>query len=139
MRDNVTITEGDFDQNVYRIGTGMGGLACGMLGIGGGAIYVTMNRGWGGLNIREAAGTSFAIASLVVPVAIATHSIARGWGELTDAGALLLISTPILALSFAYLGGKFSFKNLPTSAITWIFITMVSISLVRYLTDIISA
>ena len=139
MRSEIVVTEGGFDPKLYRIGTGVGGLACGMLGIGGGAIYVTMNRGWGGLGVRDAAGTSFAIASLVVPVAIATHSIARGWGDLAEIETLLLVCTPILALGFAYMGGRFSFKNLPTSAITWVFITMVSISLLRYLTDLISA
>ena len=75
----------------------------------------------------------------VVPIAIATHSIARGWGELADFSTPLLIATPILALCSAYTGGRLSFRNLPTSAITWIFITMVSISLLRYLTDLISA
>ena len=139
MRSEVTVTEGDFQPNVYRIGTGVGGLACGMLGIGGGAIYVTMNRGWGGLGVRQAAGTSFAIASIVVPIAIATHSIARGWGELADFSTSLLIATPLLALGSAYMGGRLSFRNLPASAITWIFITMVSMSLLRYLTDLISA
>jgi len=139
MRSEVGVAEGEFDPKVYRIGTGVGGLACGMIGIGGGAIYVTMNRGWGGLGVRQAAGTSFAIASLVVPVAIATHSIARGWGELADIEVLLLIITPILALGFAYLGGKYSVKHLPAFAITWVFITMVSLSLLRYLTDLIPA
>jgi len=127
------------EPKTYRIGTGIGGFACGLLGIGGGSIYVTMNRGWGGLGVRDAAGTSFAIASIVVPIAIATHSIARGLGELAGVEMALLILTPILALTFAYLGGKYSVKYLPTTVITWVFITMVSISLLRYLTDLISA
>ena len=139
MRSEVTVSEGDFRPKPYRMGTGVGGFACGMLGIGGGAIYVTMNRGWGGLDVRQAAGTSFAIASFVVPIAIATHSIEGGWGELADFPTPVLIATPILALCSAYTGGRLSFRNLPASAITWIFITMVSISLLRYLTDLISA
>ena len=139
MRNESESNEGELQPTTYRIGTGIGGFACGMLGIGGGAIYVTMNRGWGGLGIRQAAGTSFAIASMVVPVAIATHSIARGFGELADVDTILLILTPILALCFAYFGGKYSVKYLPTTAITWVFISMVSISLIRYLTDLISA
>ena len=139
MRSDISVNEGEFDPKLYRIGTGVGGFACGMLGIGGGAIYVTMNRGWGGLGVRDSAGTSFAIASLVVPIAIMTHSVARGWGELMEIEILLRVMTPILALGFAYMGGRFSFKNLPTSAITWVFITMVSLSLLRYLTDLISA
>ncbi len=138
IRAEISVTEGELDPKMYSIGTGVGGLASGMLGIGGGAIYVTMNRGWGGLSVRESAGTSFAISSLVVPVAIATHSIARGWGELMDIEVLLLIITPILALVIAYLGGKYSVKYLPTSAITWVFVTMVSLGLLRYLADLIS-
>jgi hypothetical protein len=139
MRKASEITESELVPNTYRIGTGIGGFACGMLGIGGGAIYVTMNRGWGGLGVRQAAGTSFAIASIVVPVAIATHSIIRGLGELGEIEMALLIPTPILALTFAYLGGKYSVKHLPVTAITWVFIIMVSMSLLRYLTDLISA
>ena len=139
MQNTSEISEGELVPNTYRIGTGVGGFACGMLGIGGGAIYVTMNRGWGGLGVRQAAGTSFAIASIVVPVAIATHSIARGIGALGNIENFLLILTPILALTFAYLGGKYSVKHLPVTAITWVFITMVSMSLIRYLTDLISA
>ena len=139
MRTDSDVTEGELEPNTYRIGTGVGGFACGMLGIGGGAIYVTMNRGWGGLGVRQAAGTSFAIASMVVPIAIATHSIARGLGELADIEMMLLILTPILALTFAYIGGKYSVKHLPVTVITWVFITMVSMSLLRYLTDLLSA
>lgn len=139
MQTDSEMTEGELEPKTYRIGTGIGGFACGLLGVGGGSIYVTMNRGWGGLGVRDSAGTSFAIASMVVPIAIATHSIARGLGELADVEVILLILTPILALTFAYLGGKYSVKYLPTTAITWVFITMVSMSLLRYLTDLISA
>jgi len=137
IRKDSEVVEGELEPNSYRIGTGIGGFACGMLGIGGGAIYVTMNRGWGGLGIRQAAGTSFAIATLVVPVAIATHTIARGLGDLAEIELILLIMTPILALTFAYLGGKYSVKHLPVGAITWVFIIMVSLSLLRYLIDLI--
>jgi uncharacterized membrane protein YfcA len=132
-------TEGELESKTYQIGTGIGGFACGMLGIGGGSIYVTMNRGWGGLGVRQAAGTSFTIASMVVPVAIATHSIARGLGELADIETILLILTPVFALALAYLGGKYSVKHLPVNVITWTFIIMVNMSLLRYLTDLISA
>lgn len=139
MKTEGDVVDGELEPKGYRIGTGVGGFVCGMLGIGGGAIYVTMNRGWGGLGVRQAAGTSFAIAAMVVPVAIVTHSFAGGFGELADIEMILLILTPILALTFSYLGGKYSVKHLPVGIITWIFIVMVSLSLLRYLIDLIPA
>lgn len=130
---------GEFTPSTYRIGTAVGGFACGALGIGGGAIYVTMNRGWGGLAIKEAACTSFMIASCVVPVAITTHILAGGVGPLGDLPLAALVLTPLLALATAFLGGRYAARHLPVGIISAVFIAMVSMGLLRYLADFIPA
>jgi len=136
MRAEAQAIVGEFDLVPYRLGSGVGGFSCGMLGIGGGAIYVTMNRGWGGLDVHQAAGTSFMISAWVVPIAVATHLIAGGPGELASFDPLVLLATPLLAVAVAFFGGRFAARHMPVNVITWIFITVVSLGLLRYAVDL---
>jgi len=130
----------DFNHPVYVTGTGCGGFACGFLGIGGGGIYVTMNRGWGGLNLREAVGTSFLIAACVEPIAFTTHLLAGdSWSSLTGKFGLSgIIITFVLALVTAYFSGSLAIKHIPERAIVSTFIVMISLSLLRYAADLLN-
>lgn len=130
----------EFNHPVYVTGTGFGGFACGFLGIGGGGIYVTMNRGWGGLGLREAVGTSFLIAACVEPIAFSTHLLAGdSWTVLTDTYGLIgIISTFCLAVIAAYFSGTLAIKYIPESVIMSTFVMMITLSLLRYAADLLN-
>ena len=123
----------------YKIGTAFGGLASGMLGIGGGAVFVTMNRSFLGMDIRSSAGTSYMISMAVVPVALLTHLIFDGTiGDVLDkTGYLVAVFVPIGGILSSYFGAKFAIQHLPKKVITYIFISAVSLGLLRYIWDII--
>lgn len=123
----------------YKIGTALGGLASGMLGIGGGAVFVTMNRSFLGMDIRSSAGTSYMISMAVVPVALLTHLIFDGTtGEVIEkTGLILAISVPISGILCSYFGAKLAIQYLPKKVITYIFISAVSLGLFRYIWDVI--
>ena len=138
--DDENSQHSDFNHPVYVTGTGFGGFACGFLGIGGGGIYVTMNRGWGGLDLREAVGTSFLIAACVEPIAFSTHLLAgESWTTLTDSyGIIGILITFLLALTTAYFSGMFAIKHIPERVIISTFILMVTLSLLRYAADLLN-
>lgn len=123
----------------YRIGALGGGLASGLLGIGGGAIYVTLNRRLAGLDMRSAAGTSYLIGAAVAPVAIASHIFINGSlpSLLQNSGTTLAIILPIAVFITAFFGAKTAIKYLPTGTIRITFLIAVSLSFGRYLWDII--
>ena len=125
----------------YKIGCAFGGAASGLLGIGGGSVYVTINRRMAGLDIRDAAGTSYLIGAAVVPVALLSHILIDG--TLPDVyhrtGLLAAITVPALAFCSAYFGAKNAIKYLPIHIVKWVFLIAVSASLGRYLWDIVSS
>ena len=49
-----------------------------MLGIGGGAILVTLNKSVLKMDAKKAAGTSYLVAATVTPVALISHLILAG-------------------------------------------------------------
>ena len=125
----------------YRLGAAGGGLASGLLGIGGGAIYVTLNRRLAGLDMRTAAGTSYLIGAAVAPVAIVSHIFINGSLPklLESSGTTLAIVLPIAAFATAFFGAKTAIKYLPTKTIRITFLVAVSLSVVRYLWDILGS
>ena len=125
---------------LYKVGTAFGGLSSGMLGIGGGAIIVTLNRSLIGMDFRKSAGTSYLIEATVVPVALITHIlIDDSFSSVFDnVGIIAVILMPLLGLSASYFGAKFSIKYLPMNIVTIAFIAAISLSLARYLWDIFS-
>ena len=140
LHSSEKVTTGIEDLTKYKIGCSFGGLASGLLGIGGGSVYVTVNRRLAGLNIRDAAGTSYLIGIAVVPVALLSHILIDG--TLPDVfhrtGLLAAIIVPALAFCSAYIGAKSAIKYLPHSMVKWVFILAVGSSLGRYLWDIFS-
>lgn len=123
----------------YRSVCATGGLASGMLGIGGGALYVTANRNWGGMSVKQSAGTSFIIAMCVQPFAFSSHLLfGNGFQILLDeVGLIAYVVMLILAGGVSFNSGNFAIRNLSEKIITRIFVFMVSLSLLRYLADII--
>ena len=124
----------------YSCGVGIGGFSSGLMGVGGGAIYVTMNRRIAGLGVRESAGTSFLTAIWVQPIAFSTHILAGDLSGPSSEPILIASIAMFLMASFtvAYIGARFSFRHLPVKAITSIFIFILSVSLLRYAADFVS-
>ena len=122
----------------YRIGCFAGGAASGMLGIGGGSVFVTIHRQFLGLDAHKAAGTSYIIESWMVPVGILTHLFVNGTaGDLAaGVGDPLFLLLPLVVIGTAWLGAHYAIVHLPIKLITIGFISAVSLSIVRYLLDI---
>jgi uncharacterized membrane protein YfcA len=139
LRPSDTITGSTDDLTTYSKVAGLGGLAAGLLGIGGGSIFVTINRRLAGLDTKTAAGTSYLIGAAVVPMALISHIVLDQTlpAVIQTTGVGLAITLPLLAFASAFIGAKFAIKYLPEKIIRAVFIVAVSISLSRYLWDII--
>ena len=126
--------------NQYRMGTAFAGAASGILGIGGGAILVTLNRSILKMDANKAAGTSYLIGATIVPVALLSHIILNKNVDtiLEITGILPAIIIPAMAFSCAYFGAKYAIKYFSKSVITGVFLCAVSLSLLRYIWDFIS-
>jgi hypothetical protein len=128
------------DLSLYKKGAAFGGLASGILGIGGGAIYVTLNRRILGMDVHESSGTSYLIGAAVVPVAVISHifidqSHIAVYGYV---GTLAAIAMPISAFIAAYVGARFAIRHLPEKIIRVTFVIAISATLLRYLWDMAS-
>jgi len=123
--------------NIYRAGCFGGGAASGLLGIGGGAIFVTLHRSTLKYKQHEAAGTSYIIESWMVPMGILTHLVIDGSGTaIIESLGIYFILFCILVAVTAWVGAKVAIKMLPQRVLTYPFIIAVFVSLVRYLIDI---
>ncbi|MGB1475472.1 MAG: TSUP family transporter [Candidatus Poseidoniaceae archaeon] len=127
-------------KNQYIAGTSFAGISAGLLGIGGGAILVTLNRSILKMDSKKAAGTSYLIAATITPVALISHLImSRNLSIIIDdAGILAMIMVPVLVFASAYFGAKYAIKYLPKQIVSYVFLFVVSVSLFRYLSDLIS-
>lgn len=127
-------------KNQYIAGSSFAGISSGILGIGGGAILVTLNRSLLKMDAKKAAGTSYLVAATITPVALVSHLILnRNLSVIIDdAGILAMIVVPILVFASAYFGAKYAIKYLPKQIVSYVFLFFVSISLFRYLSDLIS-
>jgi hypothetical protein len=123
---------------VYRGGAAFGGVASGLLGIGGGAIYVTLHRSILGIDSRKSAGTSYLIGAVVVPVALFSHILLDSTVPevLAHTGYLVAVLMPLAALGTAWFGAKYAIEHLSVKMVTTTFLIAVSLSLSRYLWDI---
>ena len=130
------VLEGQVLRN-YRMACFGAGASSGMLGIGGGALFVTTHRSLLNYNAHRAAGTSYIIESWMVPLGVIAHLIVDGTGPalLETGGMTMLIIIPIAVAVAAYVGARFAIKKLPMRILTMVFIVAVSASLARYLWD----
>ena len=144
-----TLSQDDLDQtgvpisekkNQYIIGSSFAGISSGLLGIGGGAILVTTNRSILKMDAKKAAGTSYLVAATITPIALISHLIlSRNLATIIeDAGVIAMIVVPLLVFTSAYFGAKYAIKYLPKQIVSYVFLFVVSISLFRYLSDLIS-
>ena len=62
-------------KNQYIAGSSFAGVSSGLLGLGGGAILVTLNRSILKMDAKKAAGTSYLVAATITPVALVSHLI----------------------------------------------------------------
>ena len=124
-------------RNRYIFGSSFAGLSSGILGIGGGAILVTVNRSVMKMDSKKAAGTSYMVVSVIVPIALASHLIMSENLDtiIEQVGLIPVLTIPILVLLFAYYGAKHAIKLLPKQVVTVVFLFAISISLIRYLAD----
>ncbi len=125
-------------KNIYRLGAGFAGIASGLLGIGGGAILVTLNRNLLGMDAHRSAGTSYLIGATIVPIALLSHILISGTFSniIENVGFLYIFLIPLMAFCCSIFGSKYAIKHISKNVITKIFVIAVSISLLRYLADI---
>lgn len=125
------------NRNRYIFGSSFAGLSSGILGIGGGGILVTVNRSIMKMDSKKAAGTSYMVVSVIVPIALVSHLIMSKNLDIIigQAGLIPVLTIPILVLLSAYYGAKYAIKFLPKQTVTIVFLLVISISLIRYLVD----
>ena len=121
----------------YRAGCFYGGTASALLGIGGGAIFMTLHRSVLGFRQHRAAGTSYIIESWMVPMGIITHLVVDGTGsQIIETLGFYLVLIFLLVAGTAWVGARTAIKLLPQRVLTYPFIIAVFVSIVRYLIDI---
>ena len=127
-------------KNEYLIGTSFAGLSSGILGIGGGAILVTLNRSILKMDAKKSAGTSYLITSTIVPVALLSHLlISNNLDTIVESsGIISMIIIPVMVLISSYLGAKYAIKHLPKQLITFVFLFVILLSLLKYISDLIT-
>ena len=138
LRGNVNLLGKKSDLMAYRKWCSFGGLASGILGIGGGAIYVTLHQKLLGMEDHKSAGTSYMIGAAVVPVALISHAIIHRniSSIIANNGWMFVLLMPLLAFSAAFIGARFAIKHLPVKMIRVMFMIAVSGALLKYLWDI---
>ncbi len=130
---------GEMNEKYWSIGVFFGGISSGLLGIGGGGIFVTTNRNYGGFDSKSASGTSFMLAAMVVPTAIISHIIIDGTAsEIYDQATVYAIIIPFLVATLSFSGAKYAINYLPVRTITSLFMIIISFSIIKYTQEIIS-
>ena len=121
----------------YQIGAGIAGTLSGILGIGGGAVLVTLNRAVLQMDAKKAAGTSFLVGATIVPVALISHIIYDGMagGLIERIGIIPVVIIPALIFVCSYTGAKYSIKYVSRNLVTILFLGATSLSLIRYAID----
>ena len=105
-------------RNQYLAGSSFAGIASGILGIGGGAILVTLNRSMLKMDAKKAAGTSYLVAATIVPVALVSHiAINQNLDIIVDnSGITAMILVPLMVFASAFFGAKYAIKYLPNTS-----------------------
>ena len=130
---------GEMNEKYWSTGLFFGGMSSGLLGIGGGGIFVTMNRNYGGFDSKSSAGTSFMLAAMVVPTAIISHIIVDGTAfEIYEQATAYALAIPFLVSLLSFSGAKYAINYLPVRFTTILFIIIISFSMMKYTQEIIS-
>lgn len=129
---------GKMNEKLWSTGVFFGGMSSGLLGIGGGGIFVTTNRNYGGFDTKSASGTSFMLASMVVPTAIISHIlIDKSFFQLYEQATIYAIIVPFLISLLSFSGAKYAVNYLPVKFITSLFIIIISLSMIKYTQEIV--
>ena len=130
---------GEMNERYWLTGIFFGGMSSGLLGIGGGGIFVTMNRNYGGLSSKSSAGTAFMLAVMVVPTAIISHILIDGnFSNLIEEATTIGLVVPLLVMALSFTGAKYAIEYLPVKVITSLFILIISISMFKYIQEILA-
>lgn len=122
----------------YQYGTAFAGLSSGLLGIGGGAILVTLNSSLLKMGARKSAGTSYLITSTIVPIALFSHLLLDGVASeiIATAGWIPILLIPLLVAISAFSGAKLAIENIPKKMVTNLFLGAVFVGVLRYAYDL---
>ena len=122
----------------YQAGTSMAGLASGLIGIGGGAILVTLNRNLLKMDANTSSGTSYLIASTIVPIALVSHLLLDDVNQIIidNSGWIGIIFVLSIVFSSAYFGAKYAIKNISKKIVSKVFLDAVLLGIIRYVIDI---
>jgi len=122
----------------YQYGTAFAGLSSGLLGIGGGAILVTLNRNIFKMDSKNSSGTSYLVASTIVPVALLSHLVLGGVISdiISDIGWLPILILPVLVAISSFFGAKLAIKKMPKKLVTNMFLGAVLLGIMRYSYDL---
>ncbi len=124
----------------YRVGCGVGGLSAGVLGIGGGAVMVMLSRSYAGLGSHAAAGNSYSVEVVGVPVALAMHLWTSGMvSSIEDIFPLfqIIVLLSLVAIT-AWFGARTAIKHIPEKAVNFAFLLIVGSGLLSYLHDFVT-
>ena len=122
-----------------QIGSGIGGVLSSVLAVGAGVIYVPVIRTFADVEPRKAIGTSLHYMMVVVPVAIFAHLLtlpSQMYSKLGDEFLLILIFMALTLLGSRH-GAKYGMKYLSEEQLMKIFLGVIVVVAVRYVTDLI--
>jgi ABC-type Fe3+ transport system permease subunit len=98
-----------------------------------------MNRNYGGLSSKSSAGTAFMLAVMVVPTAIISHILIDGnFSNLIEEATTIGLVVPLLVMALSFTGAKYAIEYLPVKVITSLFILIISISMFKYIQEILA-
>jgi hypothetical protein len=121
----------------YRILCLGGGAASGLLGIGGGMLFVTFHRSLFTWRVHYAAGTSYVIETWLVPVSILSHLVIDNSGkELWSVVEPWMLVTMLLVFASAWIGARTAIKAIPQQFLAYPFLLALMVTLTRYCLDI---
>ena len=122
----------------YQYGAAFAGLSSGLLGMGGGAILVTLNRNLLKMGARKSAGTSYLVASTIVPVVLSSHLLLDGVSSemIASTGWIPILIVPTLVAISAFSGAKLAIEYIPKNMVTNLFLGAIIISVLRYAYDL---
>tara|TARA_Y100000766_G_scaffold285606_1_gene311105 strand:+ start:11489 stop:12334 length:846 start_codon:yes stop_codon:yes gene_type:complete len=121
-----------------QIGTGIGGILSSVLAVGAGVIYVPVMRTFAHLEPRKAIGTSLHFMMIVVPVAVVAHVLtlpSQMYSKLADEFILILIFMALTLLG-SRSGAKYGMKYLSEEQLMKIFLGVIIVVALKYLTDL---
>jgi hypothetical protein len=114
-----------------------GGAASGLLGIGGGMLFVTFHRSLFTWKVHYAAGTSYVIETWLVPVSIFSHLvIGHSSEEIWPAVEPWMLVTMLLVFASAWIGARTAIKTIPQQFLAYPFLIALIVTLTRYCLDI---